>query len=101
MVVDRASLLQLSGTGDLDSVTALLETFDDEALLALMTNLGGHCVETLLDAYAYAATGPRPTLFIAYTIKSYGLPSAGHKDNHSGLMNPGQVDELRHALGIA
>ena len=42
-----------------------------------------------------------PTLFIAYTIKGYGLPFAGHKDNHAGLMNPGQIAALRAQMGIA
>ena len=65
-----------------------------------MTNLGGHCVETLVEAFE-AAQGEQPTLFIAYTIKGYGLPLAGHKDNHSGMMNPPQIAALRESLGIA
>ena len=64
-----------------------------------MTNLGGHCVETLLEAYA-AADDDVPTLFIAYTVKGFGLPLQGHKDNHAGLMTPGQVDLLRRSLRI-
>ncbi|WP_443027037.1 transketolase [Sphingomonas sp. GB1N7] len=78
----------------------LIAELDDEALASLMTNLGGHCIETLLDAFA-RADDDRPTLFIAYTVKGYGLPFAGHKDNHSGLMNPGQIEGLRDRLGIA
>ena len=78
----------------------LLATYDDEALASLMTNLGGHCVETLTEAFDDAA-GEQPTLFIAYTVKGYGLPFAGHKDNHSGLMNPGQIAAFRASLGIA
>jgi pyruvate dehydrogenase E1 component len=78
---------------------ALIASFDDEALAALMTNLGGHCIETLLDAFAQA-DDDKPTLFIAYTVKGYGLPFAGHKDNHAGLMNPGQIDALRRSLNI-
>lgn len=78
---------------------ALIKSFDDEALGALMTNLGGHCVETLLDAFA-EADDDVPTLFIAYTVKGYGLPFAGHKDNHAGLMNPGQIAELRSSFAI-
>lgn len=78
---------------------ALIKSFDDEALAALMLNLGGHCVETLLDAFA-EADDDVPTLFIAYTVKGYGLPFAGHKDNHAGLMNPGQIAELRQSLEI-
>jgi pyruvate dehydrogenase E1 component len=94
----RARLMADIG-GDKD-VAALLDSFDDEALGKLMTGLGGHCVETLLEAFA-AAQDDRPTLFIAYTIKGYGLPFAGHKDNHAGLMNPGQIAQLREQLGIA
>jgi pyruvate dehydrogenase E1 component len=78
----------------------LIDEFDNDALAALMTNLGGHCIETLLDAFARAADDV-PTLFIAYTIKGYGLPLAGHKDNHAGLMNSSQVEQLRDSLGIA
>ncbi|QYE35051.1 transketolase [Polymorphobacter sp. PAMC 29334] len=81
-------------------VAKLLASFDDAALADLMTNLGGHCIETLIDAFD-SADDERPTLFIAYTIKGFGLPLAGHKDNHSGMMNPPQIAELRASLGIA
>jgi pyruvate dehydrogenase E1 component len=82
------------------NVAKLLAGYDDEALADLMTNLGGHCAETLVEAFE-AASDDRPTLFIAYTIKGFGLPFAGHKDNHAGLMNPGQIDQLRRTLNIA
>jgi pyruvate dehydrogenase E1 component len=81
-------------------VTKLLAGYDDDALAALMTNLGGHCMETLVDAFA-RADDDLPTMFIAYTVKGYGLPFAGHKDNHAGLMNPTQMEGLRESLGIA
>ncbi len=90
----------LADIGGQSQVKALLDDFDDEGLAALMTNLGGHCVETLIDAFD-SAQDDRPTLFIAYTVKGYGLPLAGHKDNHSGMMNPGQIAILRAGLGIA
>ena len=82
------------------TVADLLAAHDDAQLARLMTNLGGHCVETLLEAFA-AAQDDTPTCFIAYTIKGYGLPFAGHKDNHAGLMNPGQIEALRASMGIA
>ena len=94
----RARLLR--DVGDEPGITALLDGYDDDALAALMTNLGGHCIETLMEAFD-AAADETPTLFIAYTIKGFGLPFAGHKDNHAGLMNPRQVDSLRDSLGIA
>lgn len=81
-------------------VKGLLDSYDDEQLAALMTNLGGHCVETLIDAFD-SAQDEVPTLFIAYTVKGYGLPLAGHKDNHSGMMNGSQIEQLRRTLGVA
>ena len=80
-------------------VKKLLDSLDDDGLAALMTNLGGHCIGSLMDAFD-SADDERPTLFIAYTVKGYGLPLAGHKDNHSGMMNPAQIDQLRTTMGI-
>ena len=85
---------------DIPEVAPILDKRDDAQLAALMTNLGGHCVETLTDAFAQCDDDV-PTLFIAYTIKGYGLPFAGHKDNHAGLMNPTQLGQLRAEMGIA
>lgn len=86
--------------GDAKDVADLLGQHDDAQLARLMTNLGGHCIETLIDAFD-SVTDDRPTLFIAYTVKGYGLPLAGHKDNHSGMMNTSQIEGLRDELGIA
>lgn len=90
----------LADIGQEPGVLSLLAAYDDDALAKLMTGLGGHCIETLLEAFA-SAQDDTPTLFIAYTIKGYGLPFQGHKDNHSGLMTPSQIAELRTSLGIA
>ncbi len=77
-----------------------LKAHDDAALGGLMTDLGGHCMETLVEAFD-AADDDVPTLFTAWTVKGFGLPFAGHKDNHSGLMNPTQAHAMRDSLGIA
>ena len=90
----------LTDIGTKPNVKKLLDSFDDEALAALMTNLGGHCIESLIDAFD-SAQDERPTLFIAYTVKGYGLPLAGHKDNHSGMMNQAQIEQLRASMDIA
>jgi pyruvate dehydrogenase E1 component len=81
------------------SAAAFLKDQDDAALAGLFTDLGGHCMETLVDAFDSAGDDV-PTLFIAWTIKGFGLPFAGHKDNHAGLMNPTQMAALRENLGI-
>ncbi|MBV5263868.1 transketolase [Pinisolibacter aquiterrae] len=86
--------------GHLPETRALIASHDDERLARLMGNLAGHDLPTLLDAFAEAATHDRPVCFIAYTIKGFGLPLAGHKDNHSGLLLPDQMEALRAAHGI-
>jgi pyruvate dehydrogenase E1 component len=94
----RARLM--ADIGEIKGVAALLARRDDAALARLMTNLGGHCMASLTEAFD-AARDDKPTLFIAYTIKGNGLPFAGHKDNHAGLMNPAQIASLRDDMGIA
>jgi pyruvate dehydrogenase E1 component len=89
--------LDLAGTTGLK---ALLDRHDDADLADLMTNLGGHDFETILEAFAAAADDPTPHCFVAYTIKGYGLPLAGHKDNHAGLMNPGQLATFQQLMGV-
>ena len=65
-----------------------------------MTNLGGHDIETVIDALRVRDDGDQPTCFIAYTIKGMGLPFAGHKDNHAGLMTKEQMEVFRASMGI-
>lgn len=85
---------------DAPATLALIERHSDAELAHLMTNLGGHDMATLLAAFESA---PRdvPVCFLAYTIKGYGLPFQGHKDNHAGLMTAEQMDRFRAANGIA
>jgi pyruvate dehydrogenase E1 component len=103
---DYAALTYLGGAAwrerllkDAPATKPLLDARDDDALAALMTNLAGHDMAALVGAFD-AARDDVPTLFIAYTIKGFGLPFAGHKDNHAGLMNPGQIVALRERMGI-
>ena len=85
---------------DLGKATApFLKHYDDAALASLFADLGGHCMESLVEAFD-AAQDDVPTLFMAWTIKGRGLPFAGHKDNHSGLMNPTQMATWRQAMGV-
>ena len=86
--------------GDQGPVSALLDRRSDAELSALMGNLGGHDLPTLLEAFEAARAHDRPVCFIAYTIKGHGLPLAGHKDNHAGLMTPAQLDTFRDAMRV-
>ena len=88
---------ELADQGD---VTALLERRSDDELAALMENLGGNCVETMAETFA-AIDHDRPTCFLAYTIKGWGTPIAGHKDNHGGLMTKAQMADWQAHMGVA
>jgi pyruvate dehydrogenase E1 component len=85
--------------GDQGDVTALIERRSDAELAALMENLGGNCVETMAETFA-AIDHDRPTCFLAYTIKGWGTPIAGHKDNHGGLMNKAQFADWQKHMGV-
>ena len=91
----------LADLGRDTKLRAIVDPLGDDDLARLMTNLGGHDLEAVLDALTQAeAAGDRPTCFIAYTIKGMGLPFAGHKDNHSGLMTEDQMATFRAAMRI-
>jgi len=86
--------------GDQGAVTALLNRRGDDQLATLMNNLGGQCIETLTQAFD-AIDHDRPTAFLAYTIKGWGTPLAGHKDNHAGIMTKAQMAEFQASMGVA
>ncbi|HEV2558526.1 MAG TPA: transketolase [Microvirga sp.] len=89
----------LDDLGDQGPVTQLIERRSDEELARLMGNLGGHDMPSLLQAFE-SIDHDRPTVFIAYTIKGFGLPLAGHKDNHAGLLTPKQMEGYRASAGV-
>ncbi|MFG1347427.1 transketolase [Xanthobacter autotrophicus DSM 431] len=86
--------------GDQGDVSALIARRSDAELSALMTNLGGHDIASLIGAFD-AIDHDRPVAFLCYTVKGFGLPLAGHKDNHAGLMTPAQMEALRAAMHVA
>ncbi len=90
----------LDEIGDQGDVAALIERRSDAELAELMSNLGGHCLEALTDVFD-SIDHDRPTVFLAYTIKGWGTPLAGHKDNHAGLMTASQMAEFQAAMQVA
>ncbi|MDP2619455.1 MAG: transketolase [Hyphomicrobiales bacterium] len=84
---------------DAPRTLALVDGHDDAELHALMTNLGGHDMPSVVSAFEQAPSD-RPVCFIAYTIKGKDLPFAGHKDNHAGLMTARQMARFRDANNI-
>jgi pyruvate dehydrogenase E1 component len=86
--------------GDQGDVSALIERRNDAELAALMENLGGNCVATMAEVFG-AVDHDRPICFLAYTIKGWSTPIAGHKDNHGGLMTSAQFAAWQTHMGIA
>ena len=85
--------------GDQGAVSQLIDRRSDDELLELMSNLGGHDMASMCEAFE-AIDHDRPVCFIAYTIKGIGLPFQGHKDNHAGLMTVAQMEKYRSAQNI-
>ncbi|WP_375387120.1 pyruvate dehydrogenase [uncultured Amnibacterium sp.] len=91
---------RLPGEGeDAPAIAALLGGLSDAVVLRTISNLGGHDLAALRDAFD-AIDDTRPTVVFAYTIKGHGLPSAGHPQNHANLLTPAQMAELASALGM-
>src|SRR5258708_17675485 len=89
----------LDEIGDQGPGSALIERRPDAQLPRLMTNLAGHDLPMLLDTFA-SVDHDRPVCFVAYTIKGFGLPFQGHKDNHAGLMTVDQMATFQAEMRI-
>ena len=82
-------------------VAQVLSGVPGTGLAALVTDLGGHDLASMLAAYAACdAVRDRPSVIFAYTVKGWGLPIAGNPRNHSALLLPTQIGEFRDSLGL-
>ena len=82
-------------------IAPLVANVADDDLGVLVTDLGGHDLGALLEAFASCdAERDRPSVVFAYTVKGWGLPTAGHPRNHSALLTGEQVDTLRSGAGL-
>jgi pyruvate dehydrogenase E1 component len=80
----------------------LLADISDADLPEIYANLGGHDLPELLRVLAEAdKTQGTPTVLFAYTIKGWNLPMAGDRLNHSALLPPNLIEELKPKFGIA
>ncbi len=87
--------------GGSPELRSVVDDISDDELGPLVTNLGGHDLDLLLDCYRQCdAVDDRPSVVFAYTIKGWGLPIAGDPLNHAALLTGAQIDELRAELGL-
>jgi len=88
--------------GSPDGVTQFLEKHKDEELFEILTDLGGHDIASLLEAFKECdGVEDKPSVVFAYTIKGWHLPIAGDKRNHSAQISKKQIDELRTSVGLS
>ncbi|WP_459981675.1 thiamine pyrophosphate-dependent enzyme [Nocardioides sp. AN3] len=80
------------------AIAQLIASLDDSTLLRAISNLGGHDIGVLDDAFQ-SIDDSRPTVMFAYTVKGYGLASSGHPQNHSSLLTDDQMRDLSARLG--
>ena len=99
---DAARLRELlPGTGqDAAAIARVLADVPDERLGEVIANLGGHDLGVLRHAFEQI-DDTRPTVVLAYTVKGHGLPSAGHPQNHSNLLDEQQMADLATACGTS
>lgn len=92
----------VDGAGDdREALERVVAATPDAELPALIADLGGHDLADLLAAFAEADADPtRPAVLFAYTIKGWGLPIAGDALNHSALLSPRQLEQVREQLGV-
>ncbi|MFZ9283695.1 MAG: 1-deoxy-D-xylulose-5-phosphate synthase N-terminal domain-containing protein [Candidatus Nanopelagicales bacterium] len=87
--------------GASNSVADFLTKFGDDELFEILTDLGGHNLTSLVEAFSECdRVNDRPSVVFAYTIKGWKLPIAGDPRNHSAQISATQIDELRARVGL-
>ena len=82
-------------------VSDFLERFSDEELFEILTDLGGHDISSLIEAFHECDSElDKSSVVFAYTIKGWHLPIAGDKRNHSAQVSKEQIDNLRKSAGL-
>ncbi len=83
-------------------VEAFCAEFTDDELIEIVTDLGGHDLACLIEAFeACDAVTDRPSVVFCYTVKGWSLPIAGNPKNHSAQLTEEQIDALRVALAAS
>ncbi len=82
-------------------MASLLHGLDDEQLKDLVFNIGGHDLPQILRTLGHAAHLRGPLMILAYTTKGWGLPIAGHLENHAAVLTDEQLAAFQAANDIA
>jgi len=89
---------RLLGADPAPDLAALVASLSATELSASVRDLGGHDLPLLVDTFRHLST-ERPSVVFAYTIKGRALPTEGHPNNHSALLNEAQMNRLAEECG--
>jgi len=79
----------------------LLESLDDDTVLRLLVDLGGHDYDQLVDALRRSREETdEPYLIIVHSLKGWGLECLADPANHSTLPDEKEVTELLAKAGL-
>jgi len=85
-----------------ESCEKLVGSLDDEAMVRLFYDTGGHDQAAIIEAFEQSRKDPlTPTLIIAHTVKGRGLECVAANGNHSALPNAAEVESILAAEGLA
>ncbi|QDV06866.1 Pyruvate dehydrogenase E1 component [Planctomycetes bacterium Poly30] len=80
----------------------LLKASDDDTILRMLLDLGGHCYDTIRDALAKSREeSGEPYMIIAHTLKGWGLECLADPANHSTLPKGEEVKGLVESAGLS
>lgn len=80
----------------------LLQPLDDDAMVRLFYDLGGHDLPAVVAAFERSKRDARtPTLIIAHTVKGRGLRCVAANGNHSALPDEDEVTAILEAQGLS
>jgi pyruvate dehydrogenase E1 component len=89
------------GEGAPPEAAGRLEALGDAEVAALLSDLGGHDLDAIVDAFAAAdAVADRPVAILASTLKGWRLPFSGDPLNHGAQLTGEQLAALRRELGV-
>ncbi|MFO1009384.1 MAG: pyruvate dehydrogenase [Planctomycetota bacterium] len=80
----------------------LLRSLSDADVVRAFGDLGGHCMEKLVEAYSTARRdSSAPYMLVAHTLKGWGLECRAHPANHSTLPEESEVHALLAKNGLS
>ena len=83
-------------------IRPLLDSLDDQTLLEVFADLGGHDLQEVLSALEETRKSDQvPVMIIAHTVKGWGLESYAAPGNHSAIPSEEEINNLLQAEGLS